>query len=302
MRREEGSGGACGHERLKRSVVMAADDRTAAIPYANWTVHEWDSSLTMGGLRPISMKFRTSVGGGPAGTPLKDEFSTAWVKNEGALHTPSFKVVHHKTAKEVIAIATDSGKTAHPLRCISLNSYLPYDASERKYSAIFIENTGAQGKAWYWWFNVPADFILSETDQTKKDKPHYPIRLVHISPTSQPVGEPWNFDIVAVSNTGVDSRWWRWRHNMKLEGVQKFLDDYKVKTPRVYQLANGNVSLQNWNIWTAILVGSDSGTAWFDQEKTFDELMTLAKQRNARILDLVDNYKNGYAATMLKCG
>jgi hypothetical protein len=286
---------------------MAADDRTAIIPGANWSVKEWDLDLVITGFRPISIKFRTSVDGGAPGPPYDDEFSTAWVKNEGALHTPSFKVVHHKTWEEVKAIATNSGKTAHPLRCISLNSYLPLDAKERKYSAIFIENTGAQAKAWYWWPNAPADFIRSETDQHKTDKPHYPIRLVHISPTAQPVGEPWNFDIVAVSNTGSDSRWWWWNYNMPLQGVQKLLDDHQAKNPRVYQLANGNISLQNWNVWTAILVQSDPGTGWFDQDKTFDELTTLAKQRKARILDVIYNYKNhsggkhGYAATMLKC-
>src|SRR5262249_3973541 len=154
-------------------------------------------------------------------------------------------------------------------------------------AAIFVGNTGAYYKHWYWWTDKPADFILSETNQKKTDKPHYPIRLVSISPTSHPVGQPWGFDIVAVSNTGSDAAWWWWNYNMKLDDIQVLLNEHASHKPRIYQLARNNESLQNHHTWTAILVEKGSHEAYFDKAVTYDDATSLAAQRHARIVDLL---------------
>jgi hypothetical protein len=238
--------------------------------------------------------------------PLSDSFSTTYVRNAGAVQVPTFKVVHHKTWAEVVAVVNNAANTAHPLRCISLSSYTPLDSATRKYAAVFVENTGAYFKKWYWWTNVSADFILSETDQKKKNKAHYPIRLVNISPTSHQVGEPWGFDIVAVSNTGSDAAWWWWNNNMTLDEIPALLNAHASHKPRIYQIARNNESAQNHNVWSAILVEKGSHEAYFDVDKTYDQATTLAAQRHARVVDLVPNHKlhsgnPGYAVSMVKC-
>jgi len=275
------------------------DDRMAVIPYDDWYAHEYDY-LTKPGFRPISAFFLTSIASGNLQPPFQDSFAATYVKIVLQLKSHIVKAVYHKTKEEVEAIVADSKKTSHPLRCISLYSYFPSDSgSIRRYAAILIENTLGWATDWHWWFDAPYTVIKNEVNQVN-------YRLVHLSPTAHPNWESYGFDAIAVSNTGDNSRWWASNTNMTRPQVNQLLADNQSHNPRIYQLSQNNHSTTNENIWTAILVEKGPNEAWYDPDKTFDELTSLAQQRHARILDLVYNTElhdgnRAYSATMLKC-
>jgi len=280
---------------------MSDDARTVLIPQSDWTLNDYalPGALNPPGLRPISVKY---VGPNIAG----QVFSLVFVKNAGALQATS-TLVTDNTAQQLIDLVTAAGKTSKPLRCIALESYIDPNGHQ-KYAAIFIENTGAHFKKWFWHFNVSANFIMSELDQSKTG-PDYPLRAIHLGPNQQPVGQPYNYDFVAIRNVGADNRWYWIQPSSTLDGIQTLIGQHANHKARIYQLACTKNPVTDSHPWSVILVDGSTEAGFFDkhlgQYNDASAIISLAKQRVARVLDMVSNGSGNppgqLAVAMLKC-
>jgi hypothetical protein len=280
---------------------MGEDARAALIPSSDWQldVYAEASALNLKGYRPISIKF---VGNNTAG----QVFAVVYVTNSGVLQAQS-TLVTDKTSQQLIDLVNAAGKTSKPLRCIALDSYLD-PGVQQKYAAIFIENTGADFKNWMWYFNASTSFIKGELDQSKKTSP-YPLRPIHIGPNQQPVGVPYNYDVVAIHNGGADARWFWYDTTLTLDGVQTLINKHADHTARVYQLACTKNPISDSHPWSAILVDGSTETGFFDehlgQYNDGSAIISLAQKRVARVLDVAYNGDTNppgqFGVTMLKC-
>jgi hypothetical protein len=281
---------------------MTDDAREALIPSSDWKVNVYaltEQDRNPAGFRPISVKY---VGNNTAG----QAFCLTFVKNAGALQATSTLVID-KTAQQLIDMVTAAGKTSKPLRCIALESYLAPNGTH-KYSTVFIENTGVHAKAWFWWFNKSWDFIKGEIDQSRTGDP-YPLRLIHIGPNQQPVGQPYNYDGVAIRNVGADKQW-HWVHpDLALDGIGPLIAKHADHKARIYQLACTKNPVTDSYPWSVILVDGTAEGGFFDkalgQYNDPTVILNLAQQRDARVLDLVSNGLGNppgqFAVPMLKC-
>jgi hypothetical protein len=82
---------------------------------------------------------------------------------------------------------------AHNARLIDLESYVVN--GHRRYSVVMIRNSGADAKAWWWYFNVSASFVTSKLSANKA-------RLIDLDRRSN-----GNFDVV-MQRRGSESWWW----------------------------------------------------------------------------------------------
>src|SRR5690606_3249353 len=115
-------------------------------------------------------------------------FAAIMVPNTGA-NAKNWWWAHGKTPEELGEIASANGA-----RPIDLQSYI--EDGVRKYTAVFIENSGADGKAWWWYFDRTSpqvDAIVNFTGGC----------LTSINPTPEE-----NFDVLLLPCEGTFWEWW----------------------------------------------------------------------------------------------
>jgi hypothetical protein len=133
---------------------------------------------------------------------------------------------------------------------------------------------------------------LSELDQSKTGS-GYPLRAIHIGPNQQPVGQPYNYDFVAIHNVGVDNRWHWIQPASTLDGIQTLINKHANHKARIYQLACTKNPTTDSHPWSAILVDGSNAAGFFDEQldqyNDGSVMVSLAQQRDARVLDFVRN-------------
>lgn len=98
-----------------------------------------------------------------------------------------------------ITAQINSGGTNHN-RLIDLDTYV--EGGVTKYTAVFVANTGADSKAWWWYYNITAAQVSSALSANNG-------RLVDLERT--PSG---NFNVIMVRNTGTDAAAWWWYYGL----------------------------------------------------------------------------------------
>ncbi|OQX67509.1 MAG: hypothetical protein B6A08_14935 [Sorangiineae bacterium NIC37A_2] len=121
-------------------------------------------------------------------TAAGTRFAAIMVPNTGA-NAKNWWWAHGKTPEELGEIASANGA-----RPIDLQSYI--EDGVKKYTAVFIENSGADGKAWWWYFDRTSpqvDAIVNFTGGC----------LTSINPTPEE-----NFDVLLLPCEGTFWEWW----------------------------------------------------------------------------------------------
>ena len=99
----------------------------------------------------------------------------------------------------------------HGIRLIDLDAYsvkLPGSPAKTLYSYVGISNQGVDGKAWWWYPDVTAQFVSDRINE-------FGARLIDIE-----VHPNGNLAVVMVQNDG--TAWW-WNHGVTLENVSNLL-------------------------------------------------------------------------------
>lgn len=85
---------------------------------------------------------------------------------------------------------------------------------ETRYSATWVENTGAAAKAWWWWLGLTPGEISTKLGDCG-------CRLIDIDPIGG-----GRYDVIMIRNAGVDALGWWWYFGVSQNGVlQRLLDN-----------------------------------------------------------------------------
>jgi hypothetical protein len=131
-------------------------------------------------------------------------FTAAMVKNSGE-YAKSWWWYFGQSEAQINALAMQ-----HNARVVNLDAY--EEGGETVFAAIFISNTGADAKGWWWYFGQsPAQVGQLVTQHNA--------RLIDL----RQYGGGQTFAVVMVDNTGTDAVGWWWYYNVSAAQVSTFL-------------------------------------------------------------------------------
>lgn len=169
------------------TVRMVANSGAYAVPgwwwYYGLTFAQVGDALTTNGARLIDLE-PYDIGGGVI------RYAAIMVSNSGST-ARAWSYLSGVTSSEITSHINSSGH-----RLIDLDTY--FVGRTKRYSAVFVANTGSDAKAWQWWLNQTVDDVSARLAAFNG-------RLVDLE--RQPDG---TFNVVMVQNTGADAAAWWW--------------------------------------------------------------------------------------------
>lgn len=139
-------------------------------------------------------------------------FSVAMVKNEGA-YAKAWWWYYGVTGEQLSA-----NLSANSARLIDLE---PYEVDGQvRFAAVMISNTGAQSKAWWWYYNASVSDI---TDAIVDNSG----RLIDIE--SYFIGGVRRYSAVMIANEGADQKAWWWYVNVTPAQIGDLLQDNNAR-------------------------------------------------------------------------
>lgn len=169
---------------------------------------------------------------------------------------------------------------------------LPATTTEGKdYYAVVTRNHGAEGKGWYWWWEVTESHLLTSLAQTNS-------RLIDLEQVSGHSGSSSaRYVAVAIVNTGADYRPFKWDTNLTESEVQIFLaanPSYRARHLG-YEGVNSGI---RWNVIIEQTSEIASTQVVFNQ--TESGLNYTANSTNKRIASLAySRFNSRYAAILV---
>jgi hypothetical protein len=164
----------------------------------------------------------------------------------------------------------NSALAANNARLIALDAY-DIGAGQIRFTAVMVDNTGADAIGWYWYYNQTVSSIttLWQTLNT---------RLVQVH--SYQTGGQTRYAIVMVDNTGANNRTWFWWVNAS---VSDLINHINTDNARLIDL-DRDASTGNYN---AVLYSCSSGCPlwWWYVGVPIGQLLNTALQDGARIMD-----------------
>ena len=170
--------------------VAGVDDRDNTAPaiwwiYTGQTDADIASFISANNARIVDMDVNTSV------NPFR--YTVTYVSNTGAYGSGWWYYLNVTEADLSSALSTNQA------RLIVLKAY--DTGSETRFFAVMVPNTGADAKAWYWYYGqtvVQISALLSSLNT----------RLVQVNSYETTAGK--RYAVVMISNTGADAKGWWW--------------------------------------------------------------------------------------------
>lgn len=156
------------------------------------------------------------------------------------------------------------------MRIVDIDPYTDFATLTPLFAVVFVANTGADGKAWWWYHGQTSTQVgaLATVNNARL--------------TSLHEDDNGTFTAVMISNTGADARGWGFYFNASAPTIVQLLNS---SGGRVYSLDTG------LNGYHAVLIDNPQGlTNWYyyaPTTQTFDELM---EQNIGRIVDVEANF------------
>ncbi|MBI3460393.1 serine hydrolase [Candidatus Acetothermia bacterium] len=164
-------------------------------------------------------------------------------------------------------------------RLIDLETYVVN--GQQKFAAVFVSNTGAQNKGWWWYFNTSPDFIAKKIKDNKA-------RLIDLD--SYEIDGNRLYSAVMISNKGADKKAWWWYYNASPDFIANKLTKNKALLT--------SIDRGEGDTFTVIMEKSSGQAAWWNYGKSAGELYNNALQNGARLVD-VEPYDDLYAGLMV---
>jgi Beta-lactamase enzyme family/Polyglycine hydrolase-like, structural repeat len=212
------------------------DDHSTEIATGWWwyygeTASQVGTLLNQHGARPTQIRVMNPTG------PSGPTFAVTMVANTGA-YASGWWWYFGQTSAQVTALLTKNNA-----RLISLDPY--FVNGQLLFAVVMVPNTGAQGRAWWWYFGVTSDQVNGFLSANNA-------RLTELRPymdNGQRV-----FAVIMISNTGGDAAGWEWWTNASPSFIASHINSDGM---RVIALAPD--PLGNFDV---IMVSSE-GETWY---------------------------------------
>jgi hypothetical protein len=173
--------------------------------------------------------------------------------------------------------------TQNNARLTSIDPY--WTSAGLRFAVVMVPNTGAQNRAWWWYFGVDSGTVANLLNQNNAR----PVALRPYMDSGQRV-----FAVIMVSNTGVDSKAWEW-------WIQQSPDFIGGKTTSD-QMRVIAVAPDPLGGWDAILVANEGEGWWWWFGQDPNTVLNNIGAHGTRLIDLSSYLDNGvrrYAAVEL---
>lgn len=158
-------------------------------------------------------------------------------------------------------------------RIVDIEAY--YISGELKFSVVLTPNTGANAKAWWYYYGVDTGFISTKLSENKA-------RLVDIDAYKD--GSATRYAVVMIRNNGEDQRAWWWYYGVSTSFISGRLSANRARLMDLEYLGN--------NRWAVIMERSKARWYWYYGFRSSKSLLSRASQNGARIFHVVP-YKIG---------
>jgi Beta-lactamase enzyme family len=208
-------------------------------------------------------------------TPLR--FSAVLVRNSG---------IYARTGGWSIGSEADVTKkiNAEQGRLIDLEPFTLF--GKRLFAYVWVKNTGAAGKTWYWNYDRSLKQVVAEINK-------YKVRLVDLA--TYVVNGKRRYSYIGIANTGVDAKAWWWYVNVSPQFVQEKAQEHGARLIDVERPSPG--------LMTVIMQRNDeSAYSRHVYDYTLTDLLRFQASNSVRITDLERYVKNGnvrYAASLI---
>lgn len=138
-----------------------------------------------------------------------------------------------------------------------------------RFAVVMVKNTGADAKAWWWYYGVSTAFIsqkLADNDA----------RLVDID--SRVVGNTRYYDVVMIRNTGADASPWWWYYNVSPDFIKSKLTENQARLIDIEAHGPGT--------FTVIMEKNTGKGWWWYYGVTEAQVNTFAGNNGARVFDV----------------
>lgn len=150
----------------------------------------------------------------------------------------------------ITAAQVSTNLTTNSARLIDLEPYTDPNGNLR-FACIMVSNTGADNKAWWWYWNVDTTFLSQRLTTNNA-------RLVDID--SYDVGGTTYYSGVMIRNTGDDARSWWWYYNVNTTQISTSITTNNAQLYDLDRRDNGNYDCimvrnpdpANWYWWTGM--------------------------------------------------
>jgi hypothetical protein len=204
--------------------------------------------------------------------PATPTFNVTMVRNTGA-YASGYWWYYGQTAAQV-----SSALSSNNARLITAQAY-PTSAGTR-FAVVMVPNSGANQKAWWWFYNISASSLASQLSSRNA-------RLVHL--TQYPGTS--NFTAVMVSNTGTDNTGWWWYHHTTTSSISSALS---TNTARLVDLSRNSDGT-----WNAVMYKSTGPRWYWYYGLSLGSAVSRADQLGERIID-VTRYGSSVAVVMTR--
>ncbi len=219
--------------------AQAGDPREATVPTGSLTLLNVPIATISGhaanGFRVTDLEYRGGAGS-------SSRFDAVLVQNSGAYGTAWWWYVDATAAQITSAI------NANQARLIDLECYVDSNGN-RRFAGVMVDNTGANGKAWWWLYDTSASVIGQQAASLNG-------RIVDLDRYT--VGGTTYYLALMISNTGGDQRSWWWY----LDKTRQQIDGYaQSNQARIYDIERRGYDRydcvmirdplpKNWHWWT----------------------------------------------------
>jgi len=161
-------------------------------------------------------------------------------------------------------------------RIVVLDAY--EDNGSTLFAAVLISNTGADAKAWSWYYGINASDITPLAVDNN-------MRLVDLRSYATPWGT--RYAVVMISNTGADAMWWGYYYG--IPGSQ-LASTIQQENAFLVSIQPTDASGSAFNV---ILEPSPGVPYWWNYNLSAADVGNLVTQHGARLLDVKSYHVNG---------
>ncbi len=243
------------------TVITSSDDRENATPtgwwvYSGQTVADITNFINTNNARIVDIYLEAVA------TPRR--FTVTYVPNTGAYAKSWWWYV------DVDEPTLSAALTANNGRLIALKAY-DIGGGQIRFTAVMISNTGADNKAWWWYYNKTVGDLTTLWQANTA-------RLVQIN--SYVTGGVTKYAAVMISNTGADARSWWWYVNATVGDIVTHIN---ANQARLIDL-DRDPTTGNYNV---IMTGCSTNCPfwWWYVGSSGQQMLDNAAQDGARVID-----------------
>jgi len=239
------------------------NDEGVTVNVARWFY--WGQ--TAGGLSGILNKDNARFNKLRVEDPNVPTFAASMVENTGVYGT-AWWWYYGQTAEQVGQLLSQ-----HSARLISVDPY--FTSGGLRFAVVMVPNTGAQDRAWWWYYGQSAPQVGSLLSQNNA-------RLVELRPYND--NGQLVFAVIMISNTDKDAERWEWWIGQSADFIKT-----RIQTGlRVVALAP-----DPFGNWCAILDEADNLGWWWWYGQSGSQVLSNMDAHHSRLIDLSSYVVNG---------